>query len=298
MLAGLQQLLGRRCLRRQSIFPLHSEMPSESRSACSKGRRRTDFLVGPGYPWPAVRPRRGASAGLPDRRCAVAGPGIDPSAVVCCAAPWRQNGSRWCSPFASRLPHRNSTDCPSFSSRVWAITTRGGCWRGLRPDVWTPRCVIGSWPETRGNPLALLELPRSLTPAQMAGGFGLSRCGDAVGPHRAELPAAHRIASRRGARAAVRCGCRARGRRDPCCCAALDKLGIAADTVVPAENAGLIELGSRVRFRHPLVRSAAYRAAAPETRRRGHAALADATDPQTDPDLAGLAPAHSATPAP
>src|SRR5258708_788100 len=85
---------------------------------------------------------------------------------------WRQSGSRWCSPFASRLPHRNSTDCPSFSSRVSAITTRGGCWRGLCPGAWTRR----------------------------------------------------------------------------------------------------------------LVRWAPSRAAAPQTRRRGHAALADATDPQTDPD--------------
>jgi DNA-binding CsgD family transcriptional regulator len=78
---------------------------------------------------------------------------------------------------------------------------------------------------------------------------------------------------------------------------ALDKLGIAAGSVVPAENARLIELGSRVRFRHPLVRSAAYRAATPETRRRGHAALADATDPQTEPDRRAWHRA-CATPAP
>src|SRR5205807_4552960 len=52
----------------------------------------------------------------------------------------------------------------------------------------------------------------------------------------------------------------------------------------PAQSTGLIEIDGRVRFRHPLVRSAAYRSATPDERRRVHRALADATDAQTDPD--------------
>ena len=137
--------------------------------------------------------------------------------------------------------------------------------------------------ETRGNPLALLELPRSLTPAEMAGGFG--------------LPDARTLSGRIEQSFLRRIEALPEEAREPLLVAAaeplgdvalltraLDTLGIAADSIIPAENAGLIEVGPRVRFPHPFVRSAAYRAATPETRRRGHAALADATDPATDPD--------------
>ena len=62
----------------------------------------------------------------------------------------------------------------------------------------------------------------------------------------------------------------------------------------PAEAAGLIEIGARVRFRHPLVRSAAYRAADPQDRRDVHRALAEATDPGSDPDRRAWHRAHAA----
>lgn len=68
----------------------------------------------------------------------------------------------------------------------------------------------------------------------------------------------------------------------------LDPAGLSA-----AEDEGLISLGSRLRFRHPLVRSGAYHSATPETRRRVHAALAEATDPETDPDRRAWHRAHS-----
>jgi len=150
--------------------------------------------------------------------------------------------------------------------------------------------------ETRGNPLALLELPRSLAPAQMAGGFGLPDARTLSG--RIEQSFLGRIESLPDEARELLFVAAAEPVGDvTLLLRALDKLGIAAESVVPAENAGLIELGSRVSFRHPLVRSAAYRAAAPETRRRGHAALADATDPQTDPDRRAWHRA-CATPAP
>jgi DNA-binding CsgD family transcriptional regulator len=137
--------------------------------------------------------------------------------------------------------------------------------------------------ETRGNPLALLELPRSLTPAQMAGGFGRPDAQTLSG--RIEQSFLRRIESLPDAARELLFVAAAEPVGDvTLLLRALDTLGIATDAVVPAESAGLIELGSHVRFRHPLVRSAAYRAAAPETRRRGHAALADATDPHADPD--------------
>ena len=62
------------------------------------------------------------------------------------------------------------------------------------------------------------------------------------------------------------------------------QLGIPVDALAPAEAAGVIEFGPRMRFHHPLMRSAAYRAADLTDRRAIHRALADATDPQSDPD--------------
>jgi hypothetical protein len=65
---------------------------------------------------------------------------------------------------------------------------------------------------------------------------------------------------------------------------AAERLGIGSDAAAPAQAAGLVEIGSRVQFRHPLVRSAAYRAAPAHDRREAHRALAGATDARLDPD--------------
>jgi hypothetical protein len=65
---------------------------------------------------------------------------------------------------------------------------------------------------------------------------------------------------------------------------ALQRLGIGDDAAAAAESASWIELSDRVRFRHPLIRSAVYRSAARPDRRKVHQALADATDPDLDPD--------------
>jgi DNA-binding CsgD family transcriptional regulator len=64
---------------------------------------------------------------------------------------------------------------------------------------------------------------------------------------------------------------------------AAGRLGIAVQAGAAAE-AGLVEFGAQVRFRHPLARSAAYRSAAPQERQEIHKALAEATDPTADPD--------------
>ncbi|MEW2044309.1 AAA family ATPase [Streptomyces sp. NPDC005476] len=138
--------------------------------------------------------------------------------------------------------------------------------------------------ESRGNPLALLELPRGLTTAEMAGGFGrpdaspLSSQIEQGFLRRVQaLPSETRrllfiaAAEPLGDVTLLR---RAAGR-----------LGIDADIAVSHEGvADLITLGTRVRFRHPLVRSAAYRAAGPSERREVHRALADVTDARLDPD--------------
>ncbi|WP_116952012.1 ATP-binding protein [Jiangella endophytica] len=136
--------------------------------------------------------------------------------------------------------------------------------------------------EARGNPLALLELPRG-APAQLAGGFELPdvpgvprRIEDSFRHRSGNLPAETRLLLL--VAAAEPTGEVALLWR------AAEQLGIAPEAAAPAEAAGLLEIGTRVRFRHPLVRSAVYRAATPPDQRRAHRALADATDPRTDPD--------------
>jgi DNA-binding CsgD family transcriptional regulator len=141
-------------------------------------------------------------------------------------------------------------------------------------------CILA---ETRGNPLALLELPRGLTPAELAGGFALPdamplsgriegtfrRRLDALPPqtrHLLQLAAADPVGE------------------PSLLWRAAERLGIGTEAATPAVEAGLIEFGARVRFRHPLVRSAAYRSASLQERQDVHRALAEVTDPQIDPD--------------
>jgi DNA-binding CsgD family transcriptional regulator len=137
--------------------------------------------------------------------------------------------------------------------------------------------------ETHGNPLALLELPRGLTPTQLAGGFGLP----------VAVPLSASIEESFTRRLA---GLPGDGRRlllvaaaDPVGDTALvwraaRQLGVPESVVEAVEAEGLLELGGRVVFRHPLVRSAVYQAAGLKERRAVHRALAEATDPEVDPD--------------
>ncbi len=137
--------------------------------------------------------------------------------------------------------------------------------------------------DTNGNPLALLELPRGLTPEQLAGGFGLSsaaplagRIEESFGRQLEALPAQTRRLVQLAA---------ADPSGDPVLVwRAAGRLALGAGAAGPAVEAGLAEFGARVRFRHPLVRSAAYRSASVQTRQELHGALAEATDPAVDPD--------------
>lgn len=148
--------------------------------------------------------------------------------------------------------------------------------------------------ETRGNPLALLELPRGLTAAELAGGFRPPDARPLAG--QIEQTFVRRIQSLPDETQRLLLTAAAEPVGDAALLArAADRLGLPSDAAGPAEAAGLIELGTRVRFRHPLVRSAAYRRADPSERRRVHRALADATDSVIDPDrrawhLASAAP--------
>ena len=137
--------------------------------------------------------------------------------------------------------------------------------------------------ETRGNPLALLELPRSLTPTQLAGGFGLP----AAVPLSASIEESftRRLANLPGDARRLLLVAAADPIGDPALVwLAAQHLRIPESVAETVEAAGLLDLGARVVFRHPLVRSAVYRAAGLKERRAVHRALAEATDPEIDPD--------------
>jgi DNA-binding CsgD family transcriptional regulator len=137
--------------------------------------------------------------------------------------------------------------------------------------------------ETRGNPLALLELPRGLSAAELAGGFGLPGALSLSG--RIEEKFLERLGRLPTDTQRLLLVAAAEPLGDPALLwRAADRLGLVDAVIEPAESVGLIEIGRRARFRHPLVRSAIYRAATPEERRQVHRALAEATDAHLDPD--------------
>src|SRR5262245_56098779 len=137
--------------------------------------------------------------------------------------------------------------------------------------------------ETGGNPLALLELSRGLRLHEFAGGFGPSGAGqlstaveESFRREVAALPEqTRRLLLLAAAEPVGDPGLLWRGAAG---------LNIGADAAAPAIAAGLVEFGYRVRFRHPLVRSAVYRSAAIRDRRSVHQALAKVIDPDNDPD--------------
>jgi DNA-binding CsgD family transcriptional regulator len=137
--------------------------------------------------------------------------------------------------------------------------------------------------ECHGNPLALLELPRSWNQAELAGGFGHPASGRVAGKieesyarRLLQLPSDTRLLVLAGA---------AEPSGDPLLLQrAAGTLGLDMAAIGPAVDAGLLGVGTRVEFAHPLVRSAVYRSAATADRRRVHGALAQATDAGTDPD--------------
>ena len=185
--------------------------------------------------------------------------------------------------FAVREPRREFDGLPELSldglEKEDARTLLAQAVRGPLDDRVRDRIVA----ETQGNPLALLELPRTMNAAERAAGF--------------VLPAARDLAGHIEDRYLQRVGALPEATRRLMLLAAADplgdatlvwraaqRLGIETSALGPAKRAELLEMEDRARFRHPLVRSAVYRAAAPQERRAVHLALAEVTDAQVDPD--------------
>jgi DNA-binding CsgD family transcriptional regulator len=137
--------------------------------------------------------------------------------------------------------------------------------------------------ETRGNPLALLELPRGLSARQLAGGFGVpelvplsGRIEESFLRRLEELPPETRQLLLVAAAEPV---------GEPALMwRAATRLGISSTAIEPAARAGLLDVAAQVRFRHPLVRSTVYRSASDLERRSAHRALAFVTDAELEPD--------------
>jgi len=137
--------------------------------------------------------------------------------------------------------------------------------------------------EARGNPRALLELPHDDSEMELAGGFGLPsvmpssvRLTEGLRRHVEALPAQTRRLLHVAAADPV---------GDPALVwRAAAWLGIPPQAAIPASEAGILEFGTRVQFRPPLLRSAAYWSASVQERQEVHRALAEATDPEVDPD--------------
>jgi DNA-binding CsgD family transcriptional regulator len=146
--------------------------------------------------------------------------------------------------------------------------------------------------ETRGNPLALLELPHEFSAEGLAGGFGLPRDGSL--PGRIEASFRRRVQQLPAGTQRTLLLAAADPTGEPALLVRASlEIGVPIRELSAAEADGLLELGTHVTFRHPLLRSAIYRAAPFNERRAAHHALAAATDPRFDPDRRAWHRAHA-----
>jgi DNA-binding CsgD family transcriptional regulator len=197
--------------------------------------------------------------------------------------------------FAVREPseERELADLPTFSLRGLRDEDARALLSSVIPGRLDDRVRDRVVAETRGNPLALVELPRGRSTGELAGGFVLPGAGTL--PSQIEDHFRQRIAALPQVTQLLMLLAAA----DPVGDATLlwraaTTLGVEIQAAEPAAAEHLLEIGAQVRFRHPLVRSAVYRAAGATDRRAVHGALAAATDPETDPDRRAWHRAHAA----
>ena len=148
--------------------------------------------------------------------------------------------------------------------------------------------------EADGNALAILEVSRRVTPQQLAGGFGKADAGAGAGWADAGL--AQELASMPDASRQLLVVAAADPTGEPLLLwQASERLGIPAGAAASAEAAGVLQIATRVRFRHPLMRAAMYRLASPAERCEAHGALADSTGARSDPERRAWHRAHASS---
>ena len=191
--------------------------------------------------------------------------------------------SPWSSPPATPAPTR-WPGCRNCRATACPTPMRASCWTRSCWAASTNGCATASSPRRAAIPLALLEVPRNVSAARTRRRLRRSAGAPIGGPDRGRLHAPHPVATRRRPIGCCSSPRPSRSATRRCFCARPRSWASPVDALAPAEAAGVIEFGPRMRFHHPLMRSAAYRAADLTDRRAIHRALADATDAALDPD--------------
>ena len=185
--------------------------------------------------------------------------------------------------FAARVPSGDLAGLPELALGGLRDADARALLDSVLPGLLDTRVRDQLVAETQGNPLALLELPRGLTPAQLAGGFGMPGTVPLAGS--IEDSFRRRVGALPDQARQLLLLAAADPTGDPALVwRAAERLGIGTEAAGPAAEADLAEFGTRVRFRHPLVRSAVYQSAPARDRQQVHRALADVTDARLDPD--------------
>ncbi|MFJ4624419.1 ATP-binding protein [Streptomyces sp. NPDC088812] len=202
--------------------------------------------------------------------------------------------------FAARMPDEGTPDVaepvglPELLVKGLPDREADTLLRSVLPGPWDDRVLRRVLAESRGNPLALLELSKTSTPTALAGGFGLP----SVQPVGERIRKAYvdRIAGLPEETRGFLLAAAVDPTGEPALLwRAASKLRIDPEVAMDAVAAGLVEVGDRVRFFHPMVRSAVYWSASPEERRGMHRTLAEVTDPAVDPDRRAWHAAHGAS---
>lgn len=196
--------------------------------------------------------------------------------------------------FAARVPGRDLADLPRLVVRGLADADARALLDAVLTGPLDARVRDQIVAETRGNPLALVELPLGRSAQQLAGGFGLLAAVRLSGS--IEENFRQRISAMPEPTRNLLLLAAAEPTGDPALIwSAAARLEIGADAAAPAVDEGVVEFDSRVRFRHPLGRSAAYHSSSLQQRQRVHRALAEVTDPLSDPDRRAWHLARAAT---
>ena len=170
--AGLHQLCGGAARRPRAVAGAAARR-ARDRVRVERRRPARSLPDQPGDAQPAVRGRRGTAAAVPGRRRPVARSVVGAGARLRGPAPAGRVGRPRCSRSASRSSSTSWRGCRTCGSRDCRTRTRASCSRRSSARRWTSACAARILAEARGNPLALLELPRDVVARELAGGFGL-----------------------------------------------------------------------------------------------------------------------------